>query len=42
MEPTLAVVVQSLAAALGIGIVASALPAFAVARRPLAFGVKAE
>ncbi len=42
MEPTLTVVTQSLLAAFGIGVLASVLPAFAVARRPLAQAVKSE
>ena len=42
MTPTPAVVAQSLLAALGVGVAASIVPAFAVARRPLHLGVKAE
>ncbi|MCR9247972.1 MAG: ABC transporter permease [bacterium] len=42
MEPTVTVVLQSLLAAFGIGVCASIVPAFAVARRPLALGVKAD
>jgi hypothetical protein len=42
MVPSLAMVTQSLGVALAIGILASLLPALAVARRPLWLGVKTE
>ena len=42
MEPTASTVGQSLLAALAIGVVSSLPPAIAVARRPLALGVKTE
>lgn len=42
LQPGVATVVQSLLAALVVGVVASVPPAFAVARRPLSLGVKAE
>jgi len=42
MVPTASTVAQSMLAALAIGVAASIPPAFAVARRPLAIGVKTE
>lgn len=42
LSPGIGTVVQTMAAALLTGVVASVLPAIAVARRPLAWGVKAE